>query len=65
MRYFKVLNKDSNLAAFGKNDTIGEEITEEEYNVLCEQYPRPDRTAMVNTAYEKAKAWDILMGVTE
>ena len=65
MRYFKILNADGNLAAFGKNDTIGAEITEEEYNSLLEQYPRPDYAAMANTAYEKAQAWDILMGVSE
>lgn len=32
MRYFKILDKDGKLCGFGKNDSIGIEITEEEYN---------------------------------
>lgn len=38
MRYFKILNAEGNLAAFGRNDTMGTEITEAEYNELCVQY---------------------------
>ena len=46
MRYFKVLNKDGAVAAFGKNDTIGEEITEEAYNALYAAHcPPNDRAA--------------------
>lgn len=65
MRYFKIMAQDGSVAAFGKNDIIGEEITEEEYNALLEQYPRPDHTEMETTAYDKARAWDILTGVAE
>ncbi len=32
MRYFKILDKDGKTRGFGKNDNIGIEITEEEYN---------------------------------
>ena len=38
MRYFKVLNTEGNVAAFGRNDTVGMEITETEYSELCARY---------------------------
>ena len=61
MRYFKILNEDGSLAVFGKNDIIGEEITEEEYNSLYAEHCPPQ----TNTVREKAQAWDVLMGVSE
>ena len=38
MRCFKILNAEGKLSAFGKNDILGTEITEAEYNELYAQY---------------------------
>lgn len=62
MRCFKILDAEGKLAAFGKNDAIGTEITEAEYNELYAQYCPPFEG---DTTAEKAQAWDILTGVLE
>ena len=60
MRYFKILNEGGNLVAFGKNDIIGVEITEEEYNALREQY-RVEREDALTDAVNALE----LLGYTE
>lgn len=45
MRYFKVLGADGSLSAFGKNDTVGVEISEEAYNALYAAHCPPDDRA--------------------
>ena len=62
MRYFKILNPETGeIAGFGKNDNLGVEITEEEYNALCAEHcPFSDEATVED--YEAALAE---LGVTE
>ena len=58
MRYFKILDKDGKLCGFGKNDSIGIEIAEEEYNAAMKPIieARERRQAEIKEAVELREA---------
>lgn len=58
MRYFKILDKNGNTCGVGKNDNIGIEITEEEYNEAMKPIidARKRRQAEIKEALELREA---------
>ena len=58
MRYFKILDKNGNVCGYGKNDSIGIEITEDEYNAAMEPIieAREKRQAEIKEALDLREA---------
>lgn len=54
MRYFKILDKDGKMCGVGKNDNIGIEITEAEYNDFMK--PIIEEQERQRVEFEEAKA---------